>query len=490
MNFASPFRRTRLRRSVATAPREAGDRRWVALVFIGLAQLIVALDATIVNVALPSAQAALDFTQAQRQWVITGYTLPFAGFVLLGGRIADDFGRWRTFLAGLVAFGLASAIAGSANRLVMLTSARALQGLCAAVLAPTTLSLLGTMFTEENQRSRAFAVYGAIAGSGAAVGLVLGGVITQGIGWRFCLYVNVPITAIAAVGGALTLPRGRPTRRHHLDVPGALLSTVGLGVLVYACTRAATQGWGSAQTIGLLIIATALLALFAATQTRTAQPLLEPWIVRDRARVGAYVSVGLALAGMLGLFLFLTYYLQTVRGYSPVRTGLAFLPLTAAVQVGAIGIAARLLPRVGPRVPIVGGLLAATAAMALLTRLSIDSGYVGGVLPAELLLGLGMGCVFVPAMHAATRDIGQRAAGVAAAVVNASQQAGGSIGTALLNGIAAGSTAGYAAVHGAGVAALVHGYTAAAAWATGILLGAAVLAAILLAPRSGTGAGR
>ncbi|MBT2408625.1 MULTISPECIES: MFS transporter [unclassified Streptomyces] len=459
-------------------------RRWVALVFISLAQLMVALDATIVNIALPSAQSELGFSDANRQWVITAYTLAFAGLVLLGGRIADYVGRKRTFMVGLIGFAAASAAAGAAVNFGMLTGARALQGLFAAVLAPTVLSLLTVTFTETRERAKAFAVFGAIAGSGAAVGLLLGGVLAQYLSWRWCLYVNVPVSAVAACGGWLVLPGIRPAARQHFDVPGALLAAGGLVALVFACTEAIGQGWSSGLVIGLLVAAAVLLALFVLLQSRVEHPLLPLRIVRDRNRGGSYLSMALALAGMLGLFLFLTYYFQVVQHYSPVKTGLAFLPLMAAVQVGAGGIAGRLLPRVPPRVLVVPGLLTAAAAMALLTRLDVGSGYAAHVLPAEILLGVGMGCTFVPAISTATFGVDPRDAGIASAVVNAAQQAGGSIGTALLNTIAASATAAYLGglPHGSppSAAALVHGYSVAAAWGAGILATAAVLALALI----------
>src|SRR5436190_8264908 len=352
-----------------------------ALVFIGLAQLVAALDATIVNVALPSAQADLHLSNANRQWVITAYTRAFAGFVLVGGRIADYAGRKRAFLLALLGFATASAIGGAATSGGMLIGARAMQGLFAAVLVPTTLSLLAVTFTDARERTKAFAVYGAIAGSGAAIGLVLGGVLTEYFTWRWCLFVNVPIVTIAAIGGRRTLP-DIPGHRQRLDIAGVALSTLGLVALVAACAGAITHGWSSSYVISLLVGAVVLLTSFVGWEAVARTPVLPLRIERDRQRIGAYVSVFAAMGGMLATFLTLTYYLQVVVGFSPVMTGLAFLPLSAAVQVGAGGIATRLMHRVSARALVVPGLLLAALGMVLLTRLSVSSPYISGVLPS------------------------------------------------------------------------------------------------------------
>ena len=471
------------------APRTApGRRRWAALIFIATAQLMIALDATIVNIALPTAQHALHISAADRQWAITAYTLAFAGLLLIGGRVADLIGRRRTFVLALIGFAAASAFGGAATGLGMLVTARALQGAFGAVLAPTTLSLLAITFTETRERARAFAIYGAIAGSGGATGLILGGVLAEHLSWRWCLYVNAPIALVAAIGASRTLTRTPAGPRPRLDLPGALLATAGLVGLVYGCGRAATDGWASATVVGPLGAGAVLLAVFALVQRRSAAPLLPPWILRDRNRAGAYVAVAFAVAGMYGLFIFLTYYLQVVLRYPPVTTGLAFLPLSAAVLIGSTAIAARLLPRVPTRLLVAPGLLLAAAAMLLLTRLSPDGGYATHVLPAEIMLGLGMGCVFTPAFHLATQGVPPRDAGVASAVVTTSQQVGGSIGTALLNTVAAGATAAYLAARPAAPVpyALVHGYTTAAAYGAALFATAAVLAAILITARPRT----
>ncbi len=452
------------------------------LAFIGLAQLVAALDATIVNVALPSAQAGLHLSNANRQWVITAYTLTFAGFVLAGGRLADYAGRKRAYLIALIGFAAASAVGGAATSGGMLIAARAVQGCFAAVLTPTALSLLAVTFTGARERAKAFAVYGAIAGSGGAIGLVLGGLLTEYLSWRWCLFVNLPVVAVAAIGGWRALP-DVPGHRQKLDVGGVVLSTLGLAALVDACSQAVEHAWSSTPVMAPLTAAILLLGSFVAWEARAAAPVLPLRIAADRNRIGSYLSVAFAMGGMLATFLALTYYLQVVLHYSPLMTGLAFLPLSAAVQVGAGGIAVRLMHRVAPRALVVPGLLLAALGTALLSRLSTGTSYAGGVLPAELLLGIGMGLVFVPSITAAQAGVRPQEAGIASAVINATQQAGGSVGTALLNTVATSASVTYAAVHGTGPAALVHGYSVAAAWTAAALVAAAGLVWSLLRPR-------
>jgi EmrB/QacA subfamily drug resistance transporter len=460
------------------------QRRWLALAFIALAQLMVALDATIVSIALPSAQRALGASDAERQWVITAYTLAFGGLLLLGGRIADSFGRKPTFLSALVGFALASALGGVAPTFGILLAARALQGAFAALLAPTALSLLAVTFTEPRERARAFAVYGSIAGSGAAIGLLLGGILTQYLDWRWCLYVNVPIAIVAAVGGWRVLAGTHGATVQPFDIPGVLLATGGLVALVYACTQAVSAGWRSSTVIALLLASVILLGLFIVREARTPAPLLPLKIVLDRNRGGAYLAVAFTIAGMFGAFLFLTYYLQVVLHYSPVQAGLAFLPLTLASQAGSWGIASVLMPRVPARAIMAPGALVAAAGMLILTQIQVHSGYLTHVLPAEILLGIGVACVMVPAFSIGTLGVDPRQAGVAAATVNTASQVGGSLGTALLNTIAASATATYLAGHAPspGVIAqgLVNGYSVATGWAAGFLAAGALLTALLI----------
>ncbi|MEU7498233.1 MFS transporter [Streptomyces griseofuscus] len=470
--------------------------RWWGLVVIALAQLMVVLDATIVNIALPSAQRALHMSDGNRQWVITAYTVAFGGLLLLGGRIADLVGRKRTFVIGLVGFALASALGGAATGSGMLYGARALQGVFAAVLAPSALSLLTTMFTDPRERGKAFGIYSALAGSGSAIGLIVGGVLTEYLTWRWCLYVNVPIAALA-VFGAFTLLHDRPGHRDvRLDVPGVLLGCGGLVAIVYGFGEAQPRGWSDPLVLALLAAGVLLLVAFVWWQARAPSPLLPLRILRSRDRAGCLLTMTFAVIGMFGLFLFMTYYLQVVLGYSPVRTGLAFLPMTAAIVAGSTQISARLLPHVPPRRLLVPGMLLATGGLLLLTRLTPHSSYAGEILPSLVLLGLGLGLTFMPVFATATAGVAPRDAGVTSATVNTAQQVGGSIGTALLNTIATTSAAAYVAARphqpGAVPDGVVHGYTVAIAWAAVIMIIAALTAGLMVtapAPKHGAPAG-
>ncbi|MFF4574069.1 MFS transporter [Streptomyces sp. NPDC001410] len=478
----------------------AGPHRWWGLVVIALAQLMVVLDATIVNIALPSAQHDLGMTDGNRQWVITAYTLAFGGLLLLGGRIADLVGRKRTFVIGLVGFAAASALGGAATGPGMLFGARALQGVFAAVLAPSALSLLTTTFTDPRERSKAFGIYGALAGSGSAIGFIVGGLLTEYLNWRWCLYVNVPI-AIAAVLGAFALLHDRPGRTDaRLDVPGVLLGCGGLVAIVYGFSEAEPRGWTDPLVLGLFAGGVVLLIAFVWWQNRAPSPLLPLRIVKDRNRAGCFLTMMLAVIGMFGLFLFMTYYLQVILGYSPMKAGLAFLPLTAAVITGSTQISARLLHRVAPRVLMVPGTLIAASGLLLLTRMTVASSYTTEILPSLLLMGLGMGLTFMPVFATATAGVPERDSGVTSATVNTAQQVGGSIGTALLNTIATTSTTAYLAAHLHSPAdkatvvpeGVVHGYTVAIWWAAGIMLLAGLVAGLLVtakAPGHGARAG-
>ncbi|MFI9121510.1 MFS transporter [Streptomyces bikiniensis] len=466
--------------------------RWKALVFIALAQLMVVLDATIVNIALPSAQQDLGISDGNRQWVITAYALAFGGLLLFGGRIADLWGRKRTFIVGLAGFAAASALGGAANGEAMMLGARALQGAFGALLAPAALSLLAVTFTDAKERAKAFGIYGAIAGGGGAVGLILGGFLTEYLNWRWTFFVNIPFAVVAAAGAYLVVREPAGGRnRSPLDVPGVILSTLGLVALVYGFTRAESEGWSDAGTVGLFAGSAVLLAAFVLTEARVKSPLLPLRVLTDRNRGGVYLSLGLAVIAMFGLFLFLTYYLQIVKGYSPVMTGFAFLPMIAGMIVGSTQIGTRLMTRVPPRLLMAPGFLTAAVGMLLLTQLEIGTSYAGLILPAQLLLGLGMGTAFMPAMSLATHGVDPRDAGVASAMVNTSQQVGGAIGTALLNTIAASATTAYLADRAAGATTpaarkllqlqgMVEGYAAAIWWAVGILAVSAAIAFVLI----------
>ncbi|MEU3842040.1 MFS transporter [Streptomyces sp. NPDC028635] len=469
----------------------ADPHRWWGLVIIALAQLMVVLDATIVNIALPSAQRDLGMTDANRQWVITAYTLAFGGLLLLGGRIADLVGRKRTFVFGLVGFAAASALGGAATGAGMLFGARALQGVFAAVLAPSALSLLTTTFTDPKERGKAFGIYGALAGSGSAIGFIVGGLLTEYLNWRWCLYVNVPI-AVVAVVGALTLLHDRPGHADvRLDVPGVVLGCGGLVAIVYGFSEAQPRGWTDPLVLALFAAGVVLLAVFVWWQTRARSPLLPLHIIKERNRAGCFLTMMLAVIGMFGLFLFMTYYLQVILGYSPVRTGLAFLPLTAAIIVGSTQISARLLPHVAPRMLMVPGMVLAAGGMVILTQMTVDSSYTTEILPALLLMGLGMGLTFMPVFSTATAGVAPQDSGVTSATVNTSQQVGGSIGTALLNTVATTSSATWITAHltNPGQRALViregvvHGYTVAIWCAAAVMLLAGLVAGLMVTVR-------
>ena len=451
---------------------------------IGIAQLMVVLDTTVVNIALPSAQDALGFSDSDRQWVVTAYALAFGSLLLLGGRIADLFGRRRTFLIGLAGFAIASAVGGAAGSFEILVAARAVQGVFGALLAPAALSLLTTTFTDSKERAKAFGVYGAIAGSGAAVGLLLGGVLTEYLSWRWCMYVNLVFALAAFIGGWLLIRERPAPERARLDVPGVLLVSTGLFGVVYGFSHAETAGWSDALTVSMLAIGAALLVAFVAWQRRAANPVLPLRVVLDRNRGGSNIAMFTASMGMFALFLFLTYYLQGALGMSAVRSGLAFLPMTAAIMIAAQIGTQVLTSRVGPRYIVAPGMLLAALGMTLLTLLEPGSSYLVDVLPATVIFGFGVGLTFSSAMNGATAGVDPADAGSASATVNAGQQVGGSIGTALLNTIVASAVADYIASHpqapSLALDATVHSFTVGFGWAALILaIGGFVTAAVL-----------
>ncbi|WP_052605957.1 DHA2 family efflux MFS transporter permease subunit [Acidithrix sp. C25] len=460
------------------------NRRWWILAVVALAQLMVVLDSTVVNIALPSAQKALAFSTADRQWIVTGYALSFGSLLLLGGRVADFFGRKRVFLVGLIGFSVASAIGGAATGFPMLVSARVVQGAFGALLAPTALSLLTTTFSDPKERGKAFGVFGAIAGGGAAIGLLLGGFLTQYLSWRWSLYVNLVFAIAATFGAVIFLRHDEKLEKKKLDLPGVLSASISMFSLVYGFSHAETAGWSNGITLAFLAIGVVLLVAFVLIEKRVEHPLLPMRVVLDRTRGGSYIAVFLAAVGMFGVFLFLTYYLQSTLGYSPVKTGVAFLPMVAVlVVVAAVGTAV-LLPRVGPKPMVVGGMLIAALGLMLLTRISLHSGYVSVILPALLVLGAGMGFIFAPSMNAATAGIDPEDAGVASATVNTSQQIGGSIGTALLNTLAATTATAYLAHKVPNQLLLaqagIHSYVTAFRWSAVIFVAGAVVSLIVL----------
>jgi EmrB/QacA subfamily drug resistance transporter len=459
------------------------QNRWKILGILGIAQLMVVLDATIVNIALPSAQHALHFSNDNRQWIVTAYALAFGSLLLIGGRISDFFGRKWTFIVGLAGFAIASAIGGAAQNFTELVAARTFQGAFGALLAPAALSLLTTTFTDDGERNKAFGVYSAIAGSGASVGLLLGGVLTQYLSWRSAMYVNLVFATIAIAGG-LALLHNQATANHpRLDWPGAVTVTGGLFALVYGFSHAETTSWTNPLTVGMLAGGVVLLALFAWIESRVANPLLPLRVVTDRNRGASFLSIGISGAAMFGVFLFLTYYLQQTRGYSPVATGLAFLPMTAVVMVSAVIGNTKLRARFGPRILVVSGMLLGAAGMYYLTRLGLSSSYVTDILPALVIMGVGIGLVMSSSMSGATLGVEPQDAGVASATVSASQQVGGSIGTALLSTLATSAAAsmltGVRPTPQLIAQASIHGYTTAFAVAAAIFAVGAIVAAVL-----------
>ncbi len=472
-------------------PAGATDRqpnRWAVLALLSVAQLMVVLDATIVTIAIPSAQRDLGFSTESRQWIITAYALAFGSLLLLGGKLGDLFGRKWTLVGGLIGFSVASAIGGAAQSFGMLVAARTLQGAFGALLAPSALGLLTVTFEGSPDRPTAFGIFGAIAGGGASIGLILGGALTQVLSWRWCLYVNLVIAVPTTIVALRLLVNRGASQREPIDIPGVLTSALGLFALVYGFSNAETHSWTATATIVALVVSPVLLTAFVLIERRAAHPLLPLHIIWDRARGGAYTTIALAGAGIFAVFLFLTYFLQEQRGLSPLTTGLAFLPLTGVLVVTSTTVQTRVIQRTGVKPLVLAGTTLAAIGMFLFTHLTPSSTYAADVLPGLLVLGVGMGCIFAPAFSTATLGVEGREAGVASAMVNTSQQVGGSVGTSLLSTIFASAVASYAAshVHTAGLAdaAAVHGYTTAFWWSVGIFVVSFLLALVILPGRA------
>jgi EmrB/QacA subfamily drug resistance transporter len=485
-----------------TAPTEEPyERRWLALAVIAVTVLMVILDATIVNIALPSVSKDLKITPATQQWIVTAYTLTFGGLLLLGGRIADFWGRKRTYLVGAVGFAVASALGGLASNEALLFAARALQGAFGALLAPASLALITVLFTDSKERAKAFAVYGAIAGGGSAVGLLLGGVLTEYADWRWCFWVNVPVAIIAVAAAIPIVPESKAPGDTTYDVPGAVLATLGLASFVYGFTKVAqasqenaakhltASGWSNTTALLFIAVGALLIAAFVVVELRTRNPLLPMRLLLDRNRGGAYLTSTLLGAGLIGAFFFLSLYFQQVLAYKPIEAGVASLPTTLGVFVAA-GAASGLVPRFGPKpLMVVGGLFAA-AGLFMMSLLGIDTSFWQIAFPAEILLGLGLGFTFVPLANLALVGVGVHDAGAASAVLNATQQVGASIGTALLATLSVGAITNYltdAVSKGSnpadpqvGLQAQVEGYTTAFTWASVLLLLGALVSAFLI----------
>lgn len=462
----------------------AHPHRWLLLSVLALAQLMVVLDGTIVNIALPDAQLDLGMSDGDRTWVVTIYALAFGSLLLLGGRIADYWGRKRTFMVGMLGFALASALGGFASSTEMLLAARGLQGAFAALLAPASLAILTITFPSGRDRIKAFAVYGAIGGGGAAIGLLLGGVLTQYASWTWCLLVNVPIAVVAIAAG---LPLIRESKAHgntRYDLPGAILVVVGLASLVYGFAQA-ENGWARVETIGFLAAGVVVLAAFVYVESKVANPLLPLRVLANRVRGGAFLISALTGAALLGGILFLVFYFQIVLGYSPLKSGLASLPMTLAITAGA-GMVSKFLPRTGVRLPMTLGPVVGAVGLFWLSFITVEGNYALEVLPGLILLGFGLAMIFVPLQNVALAGIDEHDAGVASAAVSATQQIGGSIGTALFTAIYTAAMTAHVSSNGVlpGVqaGALVSGYSAAFMWAGAAILLAAPIGYFMIRP--------
>lgn len=457
--------------------------RWLVLGVIALAQLIVVLDATIVNIALPTAQESLGFSNDNRQWIVTGYALAFGSLLLLGGRLSDLIGRRPMFITGLIGFAAASAVGGAAQNFEMLVGARVAQGVFGALLAPAALSLLTVTFTDAKERAKAFAIFGAISGGGGAIGLILGGALTEYLSWRWCLYVNVPLAILAVIGATLLLkkqPKSEDAK--GIDVPGSIVVIAGLVAFVYGLASAESEGWGSATTLICIGAGLALLALFAVIESRVTDPLLPLHIVWDRTRGASFLVVAFVGIGLFAVFLFLTFYVSLTLGYSPLKTGFSFVPMILGIMVTATS-SAGLVARIGPKIPVFIGMMLAAVGMVLFAQLDVDSTYAAHILPGLIITGLGVGLSMAPAFSAATSGVDAEHAGVASASVNTFQQIGGSIGTAVLSAFAASATSDFLSGKAASEAnqqlAAVHGYTTVFWWAAGTFVVGAILCGAL-----------
>jgi EmrB/QacA subfamily drug resistance transporter len=440
---------------------------------------MIVLDSSIMNIAIPSAKVELGISDANQQWVITAYTLAFGSLLLLGGRIGDYMGRKKIFLIGLAGFAAASALGGIASTEGILYASRALQGVFAALLAPAALAIISVTFTVPKERAKAFGVIGAISGGGAAIGLILGGTLTEYFSWRWCLGVNTPIAILAAFLAIKFVHESKAQGDNSYDIPGVLTATAGLFTLTYGFHEAAIKGWSDSLTISFLLAAVLLLIVFVLIEKRVKNPLMPLRVVTDRNRGGSYLGSLVVGAGLFSMFLFLGLYLQVILGYTPLRSGFAFLPFTAGIIVFA-GVASQLLPKFGPRALMVPGLVAASAGMLMLSRVTPETSYATHVLPALLIMSSGMALVFIPLTSTALHAVSPHDTGVASAMLNTSQQIGGSLGTALLNTVAATAATTYAAANaqlGEKLTpfAMTHGFTVAFKFSAGLLFVGAIL---------------
>jgi EmrB/QacA subfamily drug resistance transporter len=452
-----------------------GERKGLALALLAMAQFVVVLDASIVNVALPSMGEDLRISQENLSWVVNAYVLTFGGFLLLGGRLADLFGRRRVFMGGLVLFAVASLIGGLAANEGQLIAARALQGLGAAFLSPAALSIVTNMFSEGAERNKALGVWGAVAGSGGAVGVLLGGILTESLGWEWVLFVNVPIGIVAAALAPRLLVESRSEGSRGFDVLGATTITVGLALFVYALVDANDAGWGSGQTIGLGTLSIALIAGFVAWELRAKEPLVPFGIFRLRSLTGANVTSVLLAGSLFAMFFFVSLYMQQVLGYEPLKAGLAYLPLSAGIIVSA-GVASQLVTRMGVKPVLVSGLVLVAAGLLWFSQVSPDGGYLSDILFPSLLAALGLGFAFVPVTIASMQGVQEHEAGLASGLINTSQQIGGALGLAILATVATARTDDMFASGAAPATALTEGFQNAFLVGAGFAVVGAVLA--------------
>jgi EmrB/QacA subfamily drug resistance transporter len=466
------------------SPPSSYERRWLILAVIAIAQLMIVLDLTIVNIALPSAQRDLGFSNDERQWIITAYALAFGSLLLLGGKLGDLFGRKWAFVGGLFGFAAASAVGGAAGSFGVLVAARATQGVFAALLAPSALALLAITFGDSDERGKAFGIYGAVAGGGSAVGLLLGGILTEWLSWRWCLYVNLLIAVPTAIAALRLIENVKPTDRPRLDLVGSALATAGLFALVFGFSNSESHSWGHPVTVVALALALVLLTAFVLVESRVKDPLLPLRVVADRVRGGSFLALGITGIALFAVFLFLTYYLQLTKGLSPIETGLAYLPMTAAIVVSATLATNVFLAKVGPRRLLVLGMVLGALAMVWFAQLDTTSSYAGRVLPGLVVLGIGMGNIFATGISTATYGVAPTDAGVASALVNTMQQVGGSIGTALLSSIFASAVTSFAKGKPpspqVAADAAMHGYTVAFWVAAGVFASGAVVVGLLM----------
>jgi MFS family permease len=440
---------------------------------------MLVLDGSIMNIAIPSAKIELGITDANQQWIITAYTLAFGSLLLLGGRIGDFMGRKRIFIIGLLGFAGASALGGIATNQELLFAARALQGVFGALLAPAALAIISVTFTVPSERAKAFGVFGAISGGGAAIGLIVGGALTEYFSWRWCLGVNTPIAILAALLAAKYVHESKAEGDHTYDIPGVVTATAGLFALTYGFNEAARAGWTNSITLTFFATAAVLLIAFVVIESKVANPLMPLRVITERNRGGSYLGSLIVGAGLFSMFLFLGLYLQVILGYTPLRSGFAFIPFSIGIIIFA-GVASQLLPKVGPKPLMVPGLVFAGIGLLMLTRITPETGYATHVLPSLLIMSSGIALVFIPLTSTSLHGVSGRDTGVASAMVNTSQQIGGSLGVALLNTIAATATTSYAATHtelGKMVQpfAVTHGFTVAFKVSAALLFAGAIV---------------